>query len=51
MKSKQYLSNTSEQYLQIIKQDFFFFVVLGLELRTFTLSHITSPTFVKGFSR
>jgi hypothetical protein len=25
---------------------FFFFVVLGLELRTFTLSHYTSPTFL-----
>jgi hypothetical protein len=30
---------------------FFFFVVLGLELRAFTLSHSTSPIFVKGFSR
>jgi hypothetical protein len=29
----------------------FFFPVLGLELRTFTLSHSTSPIFVKGFSR
>jgi hypothetical protein len=28
-----------------------FFVVLGLELRGFTLSHSTSPIFVKGFSR
>jgi hypothetical protein len=25
------------------------FVVLGLELRAFTLSHSTSPIFVKGF--
>jgi hypothetical protein len=25
--------------------------VLGLELRAFTLSHSTSPIFVKGFSR
>jgi hypothetical protein len=24
---------------------------VGLELRTFTLSHYTSPIFVKGFSR
>jgi hypothetical protein len=30
---------------------FFFFVVLRLELRAFTLSHSTSPIFVKGFSR
>jgi hypothetical protein len=29
----------------------FFLVVLGLELRAFTLSHSTSPIFVKGFSR
>jgi hypothetical protein len=29
----------------------FFFVVLGFELRTFTLSHSTSPILVKGFSR
>jgi hypothetical protein len=28
---------------------FFFFVVLGLELRAFTLNHSTSPTFCKGF--
>jgi hypothetical protein len=33
------------------KTFFFFLVVLGLELRTFTLSHSTSPIFVKGFSR
>jgi hypothetical protein len=31
--------------------DFFFFSVLGLQLRAFTLSHSTSPIFVKGFSR
>jgi hypothetical protein len=30
---------------------FFFLAVLGLELRAFTLSHSTSPFFVKGFSR
>jgi hypothetical protein len=30
---------------------FFFFFVLGLELRAFTLSHSTSPIFVKGFLR
>jgi hypothetical protein len=30
---------------------FYLFVVLGLELRVFTLSHSTSPIFVKGFSR
>jgi hypothetical protein len=29
----------------------FFFAVLGLELRAFTLSHSTSPIFVKDFSR
>jgi hypothetical protein len=29
----------------------FFFSVLGLELGAFTLSHNTSTTFVKGFSR
>jgi hypothetical protein len=27
------------------------FAALGLELRAFTLSHSTSPTFVKSFSR
>jgi hypothetical protein len=31
--------------------DFFFFAVLGLKLRVFTLSHSTSPSFVKGFLR
>jgi hypothetical protein len=30
---------------------FFFFAVLGLELRAFTLSHSTSPIFMQGFSR
>jgi hypothetical protein len=30
---------------------FFFFLVLGLELRAFTLSHSTSPIHMKGFSR
>jgi hypothetical protein len=29
---------------------FFFFVVLEFELRAYTLSHSTSPFFVKGFS-
>jgi hypothetical protein len=29
----------------------FFFLVLGLELRAFTLSHSTNPIFVKGFLR
>jgi hypothetical protein len=29
----------------------FFFAVLGLELRAFTMSQSTSPIFVKGFSR
>jgi hypothetical protein len=29
---------------------FFFFLVLGLELRAYTLSHATSSIFVKGFS-
>jgi hypothetical protein len=29
----------------------FIFVVLGLELRAFTLSHFTNPIFVKGFLR
>jgi hypothetical protein len=28
---------------------FFFFVVLGLELRAYTLSHSTSPFLEKGF--
>jgi hypothetical protein len=27
----------------------FFFEILGFELRAFTLSHSTSPFFVKGF--
>jgi hypothetical protein len=31
--------------------DFFFFSVLGLELRAFTVSPSSSPVFVKGFSR
>jgi hypothetical protein len=30
---------------------YIFFPVLGLELRAFTLSHSTSPIFVKGFLR
>jgi hypothetical protein len=30
---------------------FFFFAVLELELRDFTLSHSTSPIFLMGFSR
>jgi hypothetical protein len=29
----------------------FFFAVLGFVIRAFTLSHSTSPIFVKGFSR
>jgi hypothetical protein len=29
----------------------FIFAVPGLELRAYTLSHSTSPTFVKGFTR
>jgi hypothetical protein len=29
----------------------FFFPVLGLELRAFTVSHSTSPIFVKGVLR
>jgi hypothetical protein len=33
------------------KLSFFFFPVLGLELRAFTLCHSTNPIFVKGFSR
>jgi hypothetical protein len=28
---------------------FFFFAVMGLELRTYALSHSTSPFFVMGF--
>jgi hypothetical protein len=31
------------------KREFFFFSVLGLELRAYTLSHSTSPFFVRGF--
>jgi hypothetical protein len=30
---------------------FFFFSVLGLEHRAFTLSHSTNPIFAKSFSR
>jgi hypothetical protein len=30
---------------------YYYFVVLGLELRAFTLSHSTSPIFGKGFLR
>jgi hypothetical protein len=30
-------------------KDFFFFAVLGFELRAFILSHSTSPFFVLGF--
>jgi hypothetical protein len=30
---------------------YIFFVVLGLELKAFTLSHSKSPIFVKGFLR
>jgi hypothetical protein len=41
------LSNTINQFALI----FFFFSVLGLELMAFTLSHSTSPIFVKGFYR
>jgi hypothetical protein len=40
-----------EFYLLATNVSIFFFVVLGLELRAFTLGHSTSPIFVKGFSR
>jgi hypothetical protein len=30
---------------------YYFFVVLGLDLRAYTLNHSTSPFFVKGFGR
>jgi hypothetical protein len=40
-------------FLAFYKQNellfFFFFVILGFELRAFTLSHYTSPIFVMGF--
>jgi hypothetical protein len=36
---------------KLINYYYFFLAVLGLELRGFTLSHSTSPIFVKGFSR
>jgi hypothetical protein len=32
-----------------IKNPYFFFALLGLELRAFTLSHSTSPILVKSF--
>jgi hypothetical protein len=32
-----------------MNKTFFFFAVLGFELRAYTLSHSTSPFFVKGF--
>jgi hypothetical protein len=38
---------TEEAELEL--QFFFFPAVLGLEFRAFTLSHYTSPIFVKGF--
>jgi hypothetical protein len=33
----------------LLNNFFFFFAVLRLELRAYTLSHSTSPIFVKGF--
>jgi hypothetical protein len=40
------------QFIPILDFFFsFFFAVLVLELKAFTLSHSTSPIFVKGFSR
>jgi hypothetical protein len=41
--------NRFQSYAEL--DQFFFSSVLGLELRVFTLSHSTSPIFVKGFSR
>jgi hypothetical protein len=41
--------NTSVEFLTCVNSFFFFFVVLGLELRAFTLRHSTSPIFVKDF--
>jgi hypothetical protein len=34
---------------ELNKQQHFFLVVLGFELRAYTLSHSTSPFFLKGF--
>jgi hypothetical protein len=43
-------TNTKKQRFQAsINKFFFFFSVLGLELRAYTLSHSTSLFFVKGF--
>jgi hypothetical protein len=36
---------------EIYFKNIFFFLVLGLELRAYTLSHSTSPIFVKGLLR
>jgi hypothetical protein len=39
------------QEAEIRKITFFFFAVPRLELKAYTLSHSTSPVFVKGFLR
>jgi hypothetical protein len=38
-------------FILLTTEFFSLFVVLGLELRAFTLSHSTSPIFVKSFLR
>jgi hypothetical protein len=40
-----------KKQLSSISQAFFYFAVLGLEFRVYTLSHSASPFFVKGFFR
>jgi hypothetical protein len=44
-------SPTKNNNYKVYEFFFFFLAVLGFELRAFTLSHSTSPTFVKDFSR
>jgi hypothetical protein len=48
MTSSKGLAFTS-QVPVVIPMLLFFLVVLGLELRAYTLSHSTSPSFVMGF--
>jgi hypothetical protein len=43
--------HSSIEFLSLFLTCFFVFSVLRLELRAFTLSQSTTPTFVKGFSR
>jgi hypothetical protein len=48
-KSMQITPNSCVSRDRVFKLYFIFFAVLGLELRAFTLSHSTSPSFVMGF--